>query len=56
MMSKNLIEKILLRIGETPEIRSAIAFKRYKELNERLNQQLESQKMTDEILNKRCTL
>jgi hypothetical protein len=60
MMSPGLIERILNRaaaaMGMTP-----IGYQQYQracmdKLNQELNAQLDSQRMTPEILSKRCTL
>lgn len=56
MVTKDLFKKIMERIGETSEGRQVIIQKRMNELNQRLNEQFESQRMMPEILNKRCTL
>lgn len=50
------IKAIQLKLGPTPEARKKLIRERQSALDERLNKQLESQKMTPEILNKRCTL
>lgn len=56
MITEALFEKIRLRMGSTPEIRLAKARARSIEFNKRLEEQMEAQKMTPELLNKRCTL
>lgn len=56
MVTKDLFNKIRKRIADTPEKRQVIIQKRMSELNQRLHKQLATQKMTTEILNKRCNL
>lgn len=56
MHTPRLFEKILERVGATPEIRAEKAKARMTELNRKLEAQLKSQKMTPEVLAKRCTL
>lgn len=56
MLSENLIEKILQRIAPTKEERLALAAERSRIFNEEAAKQHEAQKMTPEILAKRCTL
>lgn len=56
MHSEGLFEKIRLRLGATPEIRAAKSKALMDKLNTKLEAQLEAQKMTPEILAKRCTL
>lgn len=54
--SKSLFDKIRLRVGSTPEIRLKHQQERMEALNKRLQSNLDSMKLSDEILNKRCTL
>lgn len=54
--TEKLFEKIMLRLGATPEIRLARARARTVALNKRLKANYDSMKISDEILNKRCTL
>lgn len=56
MVTEKLFEKIMARISTNPEERQRIVKDRMNALNERLTKQLESQKMTEEVLNKRCTI
>jgi hypothetical protein len=60
MMSPGLIERILNRaaaaMGMTPMEYRQHQHARMAKLNQELNEQLDSQRMTPEILNKRCTL
>ena len=60
MMSPNLIENITIRIakamGMTPE-EFQLHQKRYMaDLDQRLSDQMEQQRMTPDVLAKRCTL
>ena len=56
MVTEQLFEKILSRVGKTEDERHQAAHARYLALNEKLEEQLKSQAMTAEILNKACTL
>lgn len=56
MLSENLLEEILQRIAPTKEERLAQHAERSRLFNERADREHEAQKMTPEILAKRCTL
>ena len=56
MVTQGLFDKILQRVGATPEIRAAKSKAAMSQLNQRLSSQMEAQKMTPEVLAKRCTL
>lgn len=51
-----LIEETRARMGATREIRLAKAMERSRVFNIRAERELESQRMTPELLAKRCTL
>lgn len=48
--------KIIARSGHTPESWQRMIIDRNKALHQRLSDLLRQQFMTDEVLNKRCTL
>lgn len=48
--------KIIARSGHTPESWQRLAIDRTNELHKRLSLMLKQQFMTEEVLNKRCTL
>lgn len=56
MSLEEVIKKTRLRMGATLEIRLARARERSRVFNERAERDLESQRMTPELLAKRCTL
>jgi len=56
MHTEKLFDKIRERLGNTEEVRTARVKERMEALNIKLQRQLDSQKMTEEVLNKRCTL
>lgn len=56
MVTEKLFEKIMARISTNSEERQRIVQDRMNALNERLEKQFKAQKMTKEVLNKRCTL
>lgn len=56
MLSEKLLEKILQRIAPTKKERLALAAERSRIFNERAAREHEAQKMTPELLAKRCTL
>lgn len=60
MMSPGLIDRIIHRaataVEMTPGEFREFRLKRIRALEARLQQQLERQRMTPEVLNKRCTL
>jgi hypothetical protein len=60
MMSPDLIERMADRIasamGMTPDEFQQYQKQHMTDLNDRLEKQLEAQRMTPEILEKRCTL
>lgn len=56
MVTPGLFEKIMNRVAEDPVALKRLLKERYERLNARLEQQLASQRMTDDVLNKRYTL
>lgn len=51
-----LYDKVVAASGLTHEQYQMVRRLRYHAMNARLHKQFEQQKMTDEILNKRCTI
>lgn len=56
MLTPNLLERIMNRVSPDPVERSNLARERMQALNLRLQRQQIAQRMTEEVLNKRCTL
>lgn len=56
MLSENLLERIMNRVSPDPVKRNDLARERMQALNLRLLRQQVAQRMTEEVLNKRCTL
>ena len=56
MVTPKLFQKIMDRVSDDPEELKRVIRCRYELLNRKLEKQLNSQRMTDDVLNKKCTL
>jgi hypothetical protein len=56
MINEKLFEEVRLRMGATKKERLARAAERSAEFNARAAKDFEAQRMTPELLSKRCTL